>query len=624
MQIFLKLPKEILSLIFSQVNDKSVIESLIHIPGLQHIALERKYPKFEINNNNNSIKKLISLFQKYEFIPSIIIGNIYQINQLIDEPAFRLANYEVKILPTTKFNDFVSILDKVYVIGMHLDQYLEPFVGIFKKNEIKSFLDYIANNNLQSLIISHLNMFKIQFPTSLKQITLNGGQNFELNLSDLQYLESLNCKNLHKMSSFKSFQLPTSIENLKLDSCDFKSLDNLKKYSKLKLLHITCCPEIYDITYTEFPGSLKILNFINNFEPNRIAELNEEELSDDVIFSEKDLRVLLYCFPPNLEKLSINDTMQTLEIGNIEISKSLNCLELKGIGEFNLSWVLDNLPRKMSKIVIRDCRILYSDFRVSFPESKQIKITNNKVCFDPFISNLNQLESLKELDISDNVCPDFDDTEYPFDPLMSLPDMKIFNMEKICFNTPQLHHLILKSPTPPDHDYYEFSSELLFNCKNLAKINVINLDIRFLNLNEFSNSLKELVIKNSKLQAIHGNFSNLNKLQILDLQSNQLTLQRLEHQKFPSSLIYINLSNNKLEDLSCLDLDNCVHLGDLILEKVTAKDEPEGAIALMELFLDTKANAILTNYDSKVIFKIVDGVEEDSILQAKSKRRKIC
>ncbi|KAI5962378.1 uncharacterized protein KGF55_003454 [Candida pseudojiufengensis] len=100
----------------------------------------------------------------------------------------------------------------------------------------------------------------------------------------------------------------------------------------------------------------------------------------------------------------------------------------------------------------------------------------------------------------------------------------------------------------------------------------------------------------------------------------------LEHQNFPSRLTNIDLSNNKLEDLSCLRLDNCVNLQNLTLKEVTSKDEPEGANQLMELLLNlnTKVNAILTNYDSKVIFNIVDGVEEDSILKAKSKRRKIC
>ncbi|KAI5965784.1 uncharacterized protein KGF55_001147 [Candida pseudojiufengensis] len=622
MQVFLKLPKEILSLIFRLIEERSIIESLILIPGLQHIALERKYSTFEINNNNKSIEKLLSLFQKYEFIPSIIIGDLNQINELIVEPAFRLANYEVKILPNTRFSDFVSILNKVYITGIQLDSYLESFVGLSKKNEIQSFLNYVGSNNLQSLTTSHLNMFKVQFPTSLKQITINGGQNFELDLSNLQYLESFECKDLLQMSSLENLKLSQSIKNLKLDSCEFKSLGNLIKYNKLKLLHISYCPEIYDIAYNEFPDSLKILDFINNFKPSRIAELNEEE---GLILSEDDLRVVVYSYPPNLEKLRIFDTMQTLEIEDFEISKSLNCLELKGIGEFNLSLVLDNLPRRMSEIIIENCRVVYSDYEVSFPESKQIKFTNNKICFDPFFTNLNQLKLLEELEISDNICPDFDDAEYPFDPLISLSHMETAHMEKVCFNTPQLQNLILKSPTPPDQDDYMFSCEVLFNCKNLTKINMINLDICFLNINEFCNQLIELVIKNSKIQAIHGNFSNLDKLKILDLQNNKFTFSMLENQNFPSSLISLNLSNNKLEDLNCLKLDNCVHLHNLTLKKVTAKDKPEGAIQLMELCMNlptaAKFNAILTNYSSRVIFKIVDGVKKKSI---KHKRRKIC
>ncbi|KAI5959843.1 uncharacterized protein KGF55_005075 [Candida pseudojiufengensis] len=630
MRIFLKLPKEVLSLIISHIEDSSIIESLIFIPGLQHIALEQKYSNFEINSNNKSIEKLVSLFQKYQFIPSNIIGDLNQINQLSDEPAFRLANYELKILRNTKFSDFVSILNKFYVIGIHLDQYLEPFVGffeIFKKNEVQSFLNYVGSMNIQSLTTSYLSSFKIQFPKSLKELTINGGVYFELDLRDLHYLESFNCKNLDYMSSLENFQLPISIKNLRLYSCDFKSLGNLIQYNKLKLLHISYCPEIFDIVHTEFPNSLIFLNFVSNFMSDRVDESDEEELLDQA--SDDDLRVRIdgdLLFPSNLKKLRIYDTMQTLKIGAINFSDSLNCLELKSIGEIDLKLVLDNLPRKMFEIIIEDCLILYVEYEVLFPESKQIKFSRNKVYYHNLQSNLNQLESLKELDVSDNFNPEFDDVD-PLDPLDILTHMNISPVERVCFKTPQLQSLILKSPKTPSIGVCEFPSEVLFNCKNLTKINMINLNINFLNFNEFPNSLKELVIKNSGLQEIHGYFSKLDELKILDLQNNEITFSMLEHQIFPSSLNYINLSNNKIEDLSCLDLENCVHLKELILKEVTAKDEPEGAIDLMQLFsdrgADAKANAILTNYDSKVIFKFVNGVEEESILKSVHKRRKI-
>ncbi|KAI5965782.1 uncharacterized protein KGF55_001145 [Candida pseudojiufengensis] len=619
MRIFLKLPKEVLSLIFSHIEDLSIIECLIFIPGLQHITLERKYSNFEINSNNKSIEKLVSLFQKYKFIPSIIIGDINQINQLIDEPAFRLANFEVKILRNTRFSNFVSILDKVYVIGIHLDQYLEPFVGLFKKTEIKSFLDYVGSNSLQSLTTTHLNQFEIQFPTSLKQVTINGGQNFDLNLSDLQYLESFNCKNLQKISSLENFQLPTSIKNLRLYYCDFNSLGNLIKYDKLKLLHISYCPEIFDIVHTKFPNSLIILNFVSNFQTDSDDEL--DDIDDVQIRIDGD-----FSFPPKLKKLRINDTMQTIEIRAINISNSLNCLELKGIGDVYLNQVLDNLPRKMFEIIIEDCRFVYSEKPVSFPESTQIKFSRNK-CFEVFESNLNQLELLKELDISDNIYPEIHDFEHPIDSLDILTHMEISFMEKVCFKTPQLQSLILKTRTTAHECVHDYSSEVLFDCKNLTKINMINLNMEFLNFNEFPNSLKELVIKDLKLEAMHGYLFTLNELKILDLQNNQITFSMLKHQIFPSSLIYLNLSNNKIEDLSCLNLENCVNLKNLILKEVTAKDEPEGALQLMQLFsdrgTDAKANAILTNYDSKVIFKFVNGVEEESILTSIYKKRKI-
>ncbi|KAI5965781.1 uncharacterized protein KGF55_001144 [Candida pseudojiufengensis] len=627
MHIFLKLPKEILSLIFSYIEDLSIIESLLFIPGLQHIALEQKYSKFDIDSNNKSIEKLVLLSKKYEFIPSFVIGTINQINQLIDKPGFKLANYEVKILPNTRFSDFVSILNKVNVIGIHLDQLLEPSFGTSKKNEIKSFLNYVGTKNLQSLTTSHLNMFKVQFPTSLKQITLNGGQNFELDLRDLHYLECFNCKNLENMNSLENFQLPLSIKNLRVYSCDFNSLGNLIKYIKLKLLQIAYCPEIFDIVRTEFPNSLMILNFVSNFQTDRINESDEEEF-DDILDENGRIRIDdEFLFPPNLKKLRIYDTMQTLEIGDINISDSLSCLELKNIGAVDLDRFLINVPEKMSEIIIEDCRIVYSGNQVSFPESKSIRLTNNKICFEPFVTNLNQLKLLKQLDISDNIFSDAA-SEYRLDPLDILPHMEISRVERVCFKAPQLQSLVLKSQTPMDASDRDDPSEVLFRCKNLTKIEMTNLNISFLNLNEFTNSLKELVIKNLKLEEMHGFLFRLDKLKILDLQNNRITFSMLEHQIFPASLIYINLSNNEIEDLRCLDLESCVHLKDLILEKVTGYDDPVGATQLMQLFLnrgaDAKINVILTNYDSKVIFKIVNGVEEESILKSVHKRRKKC
>ncbi|KAI5962380.1 uncharacterized protein KGF55_003456 [Candida pseudojiufengensis] len=622
MHLFLKLPKEILSLIFSHIKDESILESLRFIPGLQYIYLEQRYSTFEINSNNKSMEALIGLLHEYNFTPSIIIGNINQIKQLIDKPTFRLANYEVKILPTTRFSDFVSILDKVYVIGIHLNQYLEPFVGLFKKNEIKSFLDYIANNNIQFLTTSHSNTFKIQFPISLKQITLDGGQNFELDLSELQYLESFNCKNLLKMNSLESLQLPTSIKNLTLYSCDFQSYGDLTKYNKLRFLDISYCPDIYGLIHSpvQYPDSLKIFNFISNFHPDRMEELIEEDKLDFRYVVDANWRIRLYHFPPLLKNLKIYDTMQTLDIRNLELYyKTLDCLELDGIGKLDLSSLAFSLQNEMSEIIITNCSIINWDCVIDFPESKQIKFTSNTIYSELFDSNLDQLELLKVLEMSDNTYF-YEDCNYPLDPLEILSDLKV-----IRFKTPKLQSLILKSPMPPkDHDY-QYSSKVAFEVRNLKKLEMINLNICLLNFDEFPHSLEELIIRNLKLQTINGCLSNLYKLKILDLQNNQINFSMLAPQIFPSSLNNINLSDNKIEDLNCLKLDHCVNLQNLTLKKVTSKDEPKGGLKLRDFCIDTGVkDAILTNYNSDVIFDIVNGVEEDSILKAKSKRRKIC
>ncbi|KAI5960337.1 uncharacterized protein KGF55_004629 [Candida pseudojiufengensis] len=623
MEIFLKLPKEILSLIFSNIEDKFIIKNLIYIPGLQHIALERKYPKYEINNYYNSIETLINLHQQFEFIPSIIIGNINQINQLINEPNFRLVNYSVKIMKSTRFTDLISISDKIYIVGLHMDQYLEPFVGNFKKEEIKSFLSFIESNFLQSLTTSHFNVFPIQFPRSLKELTLDKGHKINLDISDLHHLESLNCKNLHMMSSFDNFLLPLSIKNLRFDSCDIETLGNLFKYKNLNLLDISCCPELFGLVYTLFPNSLETLNFINNFDRQRIDEVYEEERFIFLNFSEIGSRVCIdadFRFPPNLKNLRICDTMQSLELTNIELSSTLDCLELNGIGCIELHEAMVGLPNKMSEIIITNCHIVSED-HVAFPESERIYFTNNIIWSDPFKSNLNQLKSINVLDMSDNYCSDGAPGHDRIDPMAFLTNLE----ENVCFNSPKLQNLILKSSKPIDYEYFT-SYEVSFECENLTNLKMTNLTLDLLDLNQLPNTLEELIINNLKLKTMEGNFFKFSKLKKLDLENNQITFSMLRKQDFPSSLTHLNLSNNKIEHLSCLVLDNCINLKDLKLKEVTSECTPEGATQLRNsLFhVDPHIDAILTNNDLDVIFEIVNGVEKNSILKSIYKKRRIC
>ncbi|KAI5966857.1 uncharacterized protein KGF55_000266 [Candida pseudojiufengensis] len=616
MEIFLKLPKEILSLIFSNIKDKSIIKSLLYIPGLQHIALERKYPKYEINEDqNNSVESLIELLQSFEFIPPIIIGNVKQINQLVKEPRFKLVNYEVKILESTTFADLVSILNEVYIVGVDLDQYLEHLAGHVKNEEIKSFLNLVESTFFQSLTTSHFDIFTIQFPKSLKQLTLDKGHNIKLDMSDLNHLESFDCKKLCKMSSLDNLQLPLSIKSLGLYSCDFTTLGDLSKYNNLKLLHVSCCPELYHIGYTSFPISLKTMNFISNFHKNRIDQLLEEGPFHVPYLSQASESFRIgdeFQFPPNLKSLKICDSRHTLDVVSISIRTSLDILEVNGVGFLRLDVVFASLPEKMSKIIITNCYIMAQGY-VEFPESDKINLTNNEIWSDLFDSNLSQLKSLKVLDMSDN---------YAFgperiDPLVLLTDLE----ENVSFNSTSLQNLILKSSMPMDHKRSS-SFQVSFKCKNLTKLKLINLGIDSLDLDQFPNSLEELIVNNLKLETMQGNFSNLNNLKKLDLQNNQITFSMLSFQKFPPNLTHLNLSNNKIEDLSCLDLSNCIDLRNLKLRKVTSRDKRSGSTRLRKLFLnlDTNFYAILTNYDSDVILKFVNGVEESS---ARYKKRRI-
>ncbi|KAI5965379.1 uncharacterized protein KGF55_001600 [Candida pseudojiufengensis] len=629
MEIFLKLPKEILSLIFSNIQDISIIKNLIYIPGLQHIALERKYPKFEINDDQNkSIETLKGLFQSFKFIPSLIIGNVKQINQLINEPNFKSVNYEVKILEGTSFTDLFSISNKVYIVGLHLDQYLEHFVGNFKNNEIKSFLNFIESTFLQSLTISHFNIFPIQFPKSLKELTLDKGHKIKLDISDLHHLESFDCKNLRDMISFDALQLPPlSLKNLRVYSCGSRTLGDLSKYKNLKLLHISCCPELFGLVITSFPDSLENLNIISNFHPQRTDEVFEEEQFNFLNFSDFGSRIRIdadFRFPPNLKNLRICDIMKTLEIGNIQLSNKLNCLKLNGIGSLDLAEVLDGLPRKMSEIIITNCWVPAEGY-LHFPESKRIKLINNDLCYGFLKSNLNQLKSLMVLDMSDNYCSDCGPKHDRLDPLNLLTNLEEHVRSNYVFNSPNLQNLILKSSKPMDYEYIS-SFQVSFKCENLTNLKMINLEVKSLDLNKLHNASKELIINTLKLETIQGNFSRFSNLKKLDLENNQVTFSMLSSQNFPSGLTHLNLSNNKIEDLSCLVLDNCIHLKDLKLKKVTPERTPEGAIQLINslFYVDPHIDAILTNYETEVIFEIINGVEIHSFLKSNYKKRRIC
>ncbi|KAI5962346.1 uncharacterized protein KGF55_003422 [Candida pseudojiufengensis] len=125
-------------------------------------------------------------------------------------------------------------------------------------------------------------------------------------------------------------------------------------------------------------------------------------------------------------------------------------------------------------------------------------------------NNIEDLKSLKVLDFSDNVWLDYDSEEVGPDPLDILSGT--------CFETPELQSLILKCPGPPDCDYYVEPLKPSFNCGNLTKIELINLNIEYLELYYFPNSLEEMVVRDLKLRGISysiydfRNFSNLNNL----------------------------------------------------------------------------------------------------------------
>ncbi|KAI5954210.1 hypothetical protein KGF54_001985 [Candida jiufengensis] len=89
----------------------------------------------------------------------------------------------------------------------------------------------------------------------------------------------------------------------------------------------------------------------------------------------------------------------------------------------------------------------------------------------------------------------------------------------------------------------------------------------------------------------------------------------LINQTFPDNLQTLDLSQNKIEDLTCLNITNCTSLSNLQLRVVTKIDEPKGATKLRNSILKIKSktgscNAYLSAYrrrKTKVIFETRNG-----------------
>ncbi|KAI5957325.1 hypothetical protein KGF54_000253 [Candida jiufengensis] len=683
MNIFLNLPEEVLALIIKYVNNKSKLEELISIPAVQQYALRERYSTYKIETlsgtNDGSIEKLCEICFQYNFKPSKITGELYLITQLIEASKPRSASNRKTRSSVKNVNQFVntfdfgqaefevvlpngpvcsglsSVVKKLNVTGIHMSNPRITFQTRPDNNQRESFLELIKTSNLTSLSTTYSDSLQIQPPESLKELTIynQSYQNFCLNLSTL-YLQKFICHDLGGMDSLDGLQIPKSIKHLELHSCGMQNVNNLESLIKLETLVIENCSNFTGFIKCILPGSLRNFTYVNSITKEKVNQLYNEvkklendqyEISD---FSSNGRSLIMgadFIFPPKLYNMSIQDHLGTLQLESKSKLKELDTLNLNGIKIFNLKELFQLLQKELTSISIRNCQI-FDFYDCQFPCVKELKFSGNTIN-TVFNSNLVQMGCLKDLVIESNTYASF----YGVDPikfftsgntfvdLSGTPKKKVAkNVElsssdqAVSINMPNLQFLSLDKYIGTwgrRNNFYieDIPPPVNFNgCKNLVSITMSNMEYKILNLDYLPNSLKFIKFINLKFFSIVGVFNKFSHLENLDLRSNEISYSMLSNQSFPNSLKILDLSDNKLEDLTCLYLSNCTNLNCLFLNKVTGSDNPKGAMELKELFLkiniDSKENiAELSHRNSRKIFKIVNGKDVSRAAKGESKSR---
>ncbi|KAI5962540.1 uncharacterized protein KGF55_003616 [Candida pseudojiufengensis] len=667
MKIFLKLPKEILVLIIRFINDKSKILELATILPLRNLALEVIFSTYHVvrnckNGGDGCIEILKSLYHQYKFKPFKIIGEIWIINELLnfgksgsitmipdchrdysDAVDYSMSKFEILIERFNNSFELEKIMNHVNVVGIDM-LYGESGCPADKDIEAHSYLKAFKSTNLESLRTTYEASFKVEFPTSLKHLNLHFEENeaIKLDLGTLVSLEYFECKNLFGMVSLKDLNFSNSIKGLKLYSCGFEKLGNIKSLNRLKMLSIFGCENLIDFIKCPFPDSLSYIDYDHCVSASKVTELYESAKNGLVqqfdLFDFSDDGTSFYLgpninFPKNLQTLYISDSTKTLELGSELKLKNVDVLQLKHIPKIDLTGLLASLPKVMSGLLI--CGSLISTFEgiALFPDLATLQLEQN-VFENIFRTNIDELKNLSILKLKHNISIQSEE-DIRIDPfqLLSIDDSistmiqasetfeTKFNEKSDIVNLrmQKMMNLALVQTTHIELDPNTFNiidpniSQVSFiGCENLKFLTLFGLDIEVLKINHFPLSLEYLTIQQLELQSVEGNFGNLIKLKELILRENGIDDSMLSSQTFPISLKTLDLSKNEINDLNCLKLNICVNLENLFLYEVATQVDQKGANELKELFFKLTASrktyhiALSTRYEY-VIYEIIDG-----------------
>ncbi|KAI5960788.1 uncharacterized protein KGF55_004358 [Candida pseudojiufengensis] len=652
-----------------------------------------KLDETSYSTRDGSIQTLNALFKQYGFKPTRIIGNTKDIhkllhieekkgssniirrtrsqvqnsgskNELID---YSQVDYEI-LYYQSNISKLEDICKNANLVSIDVSQNysLSTNTHPIREREFAKLLDIINASKLESLSTVYSNQFKVVFSNSLKKLKLSfKGEEIELNLSELANLELFYCYGLNGVGSLDDIQLPKTIKNLELRSCRIQVLGNMEQYFNLRKLTVDYCDALFQLMKSSFPKTLEEMKIVNSISNEKVAELfravseGTNTRFEDSDFSVDGRRFLIgHCLKrlPKLRSLWIKDEYEALEVRVLNL-EALSSLRLEQIKNVDLKEVLSSLPKIMFKIEIVKCTISSVESAVFYPESKHIVFSNNNLN-NIFRSNFNNLKKLENLELNCNKinsptgmimldsCELLKCIDEDFETSTGVSKKKVGKKRKIevkdtvTFGAPKLEQLQLSNKNwfwgrrrqhGSSRKHKSLVSQVsLIECTNLKQLSIRDTVISVVDLNKLPNSLVSLSITNNKLKLFKGEFSNLSNLSELDLNDNEINYSMLANQTFPQSLKSLDLSENEIEDLTCLYLDNCVNLRTLLLVKVTGVDEPEGANELKKLFLKINIDAdtsrgSLTNRKSKIIFNIVDGVDlrqGSSTLGSGSKKRK--
>ncbi|KAI5962611.1 uncharacterized protein KGF55_003687 [Candida pseudojiufengensis] len=442
MELFLKLPKEILALVVYFIDNKIKLEELISIPLLQQLALKARYSKFYLTDfqfsvKDGSIEQLKELHKKYNFKPRRIIGDIYHLKQLsnpgekkstsdrrtrasklnqnVKNVDYKGVEYEIILSSTIDFADFKVVVAEFNIVGIHMTRYNDNVGPLFipiRNNEYQLYSTALMNMKVEALTTINSTNFQVRYPVSLKKLTLyNQSQNINIDLSSLANLNSFVCWNLNGTDNLSNFNLTKSIKYIQLRTCDLKNLNDLQSYGQLKGITVFQCHNLIDLIKCNFPDSLENINYAHAISGSKIAELNRAvndggNIEFNSSHFSSDGKALVFGsesnFPPGLKVLEIDSITKTLELGTGINLQSLYKLSLCNTKNVNLTNLLGTLPKSMEYVKISTCSILELKNYAIFPNSKQVIFSNNKLS-KLFKSNLSVLERLEVLSVESNM-----------------------------------------------------------------------------------------------------------------------------------------------------------------------------------------------------------------------------